>query len=666
MNFFKNPFRLTLILLAIAVFACDKKEDGPDEPQPVELGLTSVTIGTRTLSAATATLDIAYDQPLVIRFSTGIDTSTVRSAIRLMRSGNVVAAKYYYTEGNSVVSLYPVTNLDENTEYQLAITSGLKGSKGQTFAGATYQMKTIMAPMQLVSQTLDGQPLLAQVRFLRANREPEITLTFSHPVAQSEMASRVSVKRGSFAVQVNMTASADRKSYTLKPVKLDGLTRHNLEIQSGLKAEGGNTFSGFTATFYTLPDETPKFPVITDEELLTLVQRQTFRYFWDFGHPTSGMARERNTSPETVTTGGTGFGLQAILTGIERGFVTRSEGVARLKQIIDFLETADRFHGVWPHWLNGTTGKVQPFSQKDNGGDLVETSFLAAGMLTVRQYLNPSNFQEKAIIDKINVLLDEIEWDWYTKGGENVLYWHWSPNYGWEMNHKIQGYNECLIAYVLAASSTTHPIEPKVYHEGWARNGQIINGKTFYGIKQPLGYDKGGPLFFAHYSFMGLDPRGLKDQYDDYWEQNVAHTLINRAHCIENPNQYAGYGSDGWGLTASDGNAGYSAQSPTNDKGVITPTAALSSFPYTPEESMEALHFFYYTLGDKLWGDYGFKDAFNPTENWTASSFLAIDQGPIVVMIENYRTGLLWNHFMGSPEVQNGLKKLGFTSPAIN
>lgn len=667
MNFFKNPFRLTLILLVMALSACDKKEDGPDEPQAAELTLTSVTIGARTLSAATPNLDVAYDQPLLVRFSTGLDTSTVRSSIRLLKSGNAVAAKYYYTEGNSVVSIYPNAHLDENTEYQLVISAGLKGSKNQSFSGATYQMKTVMVPMQLVSQTIDGQPLLAQVRFLRANREPEIALQFSHPVAQTEMSSKVTVKRGSFAVQMNMTAASDRKSYTLKPAgKLDGLTRHTLEIQSGLKAEGGNTFTGFTATFYTQPDDTPKFPVVSNDELLTLVQRQTFRYFWDFGHPVSGMARERNTSPETVTTGGTGFGLQAILTGIERGFITRSEGVTRLKKIIDFLETADRFHGVWPHWLNGTTGKVQPFSQKDDGGDLVETSFLAAGMLTVRQYLNPSNFQEKAIIDKINALVNGIEWDWYTKGGENVLYWHWSPNYGWEMNHKIQGYNECLITYVLAASSTTHPIDPKVYHEGWARNGQIVNGKTFYGIKQPLGYDKGGPLFFAHYSFMGLDPRGLKDQYADYWEQNVAHTLINRAHCIENPNQYAGYGSDGWGLTASDGNAGYSAHSPTNDKGVITPTAALSSFPYTPEESMEALHFFYYTLGDKLWGEYGFKDAFNPTENWTASSFLAIDQGPIVVMIENHRTGLLWNHFMGSTEVQNGLKKLGFTSPAIN
>jgi hypothetical protein len=200
-----------------------------------------------------------------------------------------------------------------------------------------------------------------------------------------------------------------------------------------------------------------------------------------------------------------------------------------------------------------------------------------------------------------------------------------------------------------------------VYDEGWANNGAMKNDAKYYGITLPLGSSHGGPLFFAHYSFLGLNPKNLRDLYANYWEQNVNHTLINMNYCVQNPLKYVGYSADCWGLTASDGNNGYSAHSPTNDKGVIAPTAALSSMPYTPEESMRALHFFYYMLGDRLWKEYGFVDAFNASAGWFDNQFLAIDQGTIIVMIENYRTGLLWNLFMTCPEVQAGLLKLGFT-----
>jgi len=158
-----------------------------------------------------------------------------------------------------------------------------------------------------------------------------------------------------------------------------------------------------------------------------------------------------------------------------------------------------------------------------------------------------------------------------------------------------------------------------------------------------------------------MDPRNLEDSYANYWEQNVNHSLINMAYCSDNPQSYAGYSEECWGLTASDGNDGYSAHSPNNDRGVITPTAAISSLPFTPEESMKAIRHFYYYLGDRLWGEYGFYDAFNPTAGWVASSFLAIDQGPIICMIENHRTGLLWDLYMSAPEVKQGLDKLGFT-----
>jgi len=404
---------------------------------------------------------------------------------------------------------------------------------------------------------------------------------------------------------------------------------------------------------------------LSDSALLTLVQQRTFNYFWKFAHPVSGLAPERTVTPDTVTIGGSGFGVMSILVGIERGFITREQGLDRLLKIVNFLFTAEHYHGIWPHWMNGATGQTIPFGRKDDGGDVVESAFMFQGLLCVRQYFTGNSEKEIALRNKITWLWNEAEWSWYTRDGQPVLYWHWSPNNGWSMNHPIHGYNECLIAYILAVASPTYPTSPKIYHEGWAMSNYFKNGKEYYGVKLPLGFDYGGPLFFAHYSFLGLDPRGLKDRYADYWEQNRNHTLINRQYCIENPKKYKGYSADCWGLTASDSYEFYDAHSPTNDLGVITPTAALSSFPYTPEYSMQALKYFYYKVGDRLWGEYGFYDAFSESRNWFDYQYLAIDQGPIVVMIENYRSGLLWRLFMSCPEIQAGLKKLEFTSPAI-
>ena len=334
-------------------------------------------------------------------------------------------------------------------------------------------------------------------------------------------------------------------------------------------------------------------------------------------------------------------------------------------KIVNFLFKANSFHGAFPHWMNGETGKVIPFGRKDDGGDIVESAYLFQGLLCARQYFTGNNPKEQRIRNVINWMWGEMEWDWYTRDGRDALYWHWSPNNGWAMNFPIHGFNECLITYVLAASADRYPVSASVYHGGWALSDFFKNGKTFYGIKLPLGFDYGGPLFFSQYSFLGLNPKGLKDRYADYWEQNKNHTLINHAYCVDNPKKFKGYGENCWGLTASDNFEGYNAHSPTNDLGVITPTAALSAFPYTPEYSMKALRHFYYDLGDKIWGEYGFTDAFSESHNWYGKSYLAIDQGPIVVMIENYRTGLLWKLFMSCPEIQNGLKKLDFTSTAL-
>lgn len=421
-----------------------------------------------------------------------------------------------------------------------------------------------------------------------------------------------------------------------------------------------------------------------DTALFRTVQKQTFQYFFEGAEPVSGLARERfhadNIYPQNdkniVTSGGGGFGVMALLVGIERGFVTRAEGIQQLGKIIHFLETADRFHGAWPHWWNGETGKVKPFSRKDDGGDLVESSFMAQGLLCVRQYFQNGTAEEKTLAARADKLWKEIDFNWY-RNGKNVLYWHWSPNYGWEMNFDVRGYNECLIMYVLAASSPTHPVPAEVYHEGWAENGKIKDVNKTDSIVSSYPYKlqmkhqgdayNGGPLFWAHYSYLGLDPRGLKDKYADYWEECVNQAMINYQWCVDNPKKFKGYGPDSWGLTSSYSIRGYAGHAPTvkRDLGVISPTAALSSFPYTPQPSMAAMKHWYTDRKDKLWGPYGFYDAFSETADWYLPHYLAIDQGPIVVMMENYRSGLLWNLFMSCPEIKQGLKKLGFESPHL-
>lgn len=452
---------------------------------------------------------------------------------------------------------------------------------------------------------------------------------------------------------------------------------------------GGCTMNNEQATQKGSDEE----KILTDEQLMDSIQYYTFQYFWNGAEPTSGMARERyhvdgdypQNDKHVITSGGSGFGIMAIIVGMERGFITRMEGLKRLDRIMNFLEDADRFHGVCPHWWNGETGEVKPFSRMDNGGDLVETSYLVQGLYTMKQYLDPQNDKEMLLQERITQFIDEVEWSWY-ESDANVLIWHWSPEYEWEMSHEIRGYNECLITYVMAASSTSYSIRPETYHQGWARSGKINGEHEKYGLALDMTHNGseayGGPLFWAHYSYVGLDPRKLKDDYSDYWTHNINHVLIDYNYCVENPGGFKAYGEDCWGLTASYSvnrqaveaaaeqkvelanslRNGYSAHSPARDIGVISPTAALASMPYAPEESLKAARFFYEELGDKLMGPFGFYDAFSLEYEWFPQRYLAIDQGPIVLMIENYRTGLLWDLFMKNPEVQDGLKLLGFTT----
>ncbi len=418
-------------------------------------------------------------------------------------------------------------------------------------------------------------------------------------------------------------------------------------------------------------DSTDKFPAVSEDELLTIIQKQTFKYFWDFGHPVSGLARERNNNTsgygnEVVTTGGSGFGVMAIIVGVDRKFVSRKQGLERISMIVSFLKNrTQKVHGAFSHWLNGATGDIIPFSEKDNGADIVETAYLMQGLLTAKEYFNGSDTSEAALRNGITDLWRNVEWSWFRKSNEEKLYWHYSNNYEWAMNLPVSGWNECLITYILAASSPTYSIPKSVYDNCWASNGAMKNGISYYGVSLPLGPAYGGPLFFSHYSFLGIDPHGLTDTYANYWDQVKNHTLINYKYCVDNPKKYKGYSNAVWGLTSSDDNKGYSAHAPDNDLGIISPAAAVSSLPYTPEESMRAIKFFYYKLGDKIWKDYGFTDAFSITDKWYGTSYLAIDQGPQIVMIENYRTGLLWKLLMGNKEIQDGLRKLGFQSPYL-
>lgn len=394
------------------------------------------------------------------------------------------------------------------------------------------------------------------------------------------------------------------------------------------------------------------------DDLLSLTQYQTFKYFWDYADPISGLAREASNRPEIITIGGSGFGIAAFTVAVERGWISRDQAINRMEIVLSFLEEAERYHGAFSHWYNNSGNTIE-FSPLDDGADIVETALLMQGLLIARQYFSQNNETELDIRERITELWEAVEWSWFTQG-QNKITWHWSPNHNFDKNLNVTGWNESLIVYILAASSPTFPITSDVYTDGWTRNGAIVNTGTFYDIFLPLGESFGGPLFFSHYSFIGLDPRNLSDQYTNYFDQNKAHTLINYKHCIENPNGYSGYSDLSWGITASLNYDGYSAHSPTNDLGVISPTAALSSFPYTPVESKKALEYFYYNLNDKMWGDFGFYDAFSIHYNWFSDEYLAIDQGPIILMIENYRTQMLWNLFMSDPEIINGLNILGF------
>ncbi|HYJ64997.1 MAG TPA: glucoamylase family protein [Parafilimonas sp.] len=426
---------------------------------------------------------------------------------------------------------------------------------------------------------------------------------------------------------------------------------------------------------------------MSDSALLDMVQEANFRYYWEGAESNSGLALEDiQGRHHMIAAGASGFGMMALIAGAERKFITHQQVVDRFYKITSFLIKAEKFHGAFSHFIDGETGKVVPFfGNRDDGGDLVETAFLMQGLLCARQYFHENNPAEKIIRDRIDTLWKGVEWDWYKQTPDSkFLYWHWSPDKAWIINHRLIGWNETMITYILGICSPTHSIDASMYYSGWASQSKFaqnyrsnwskshdgdhyINGNTYFGAPLKIGVSDGGPLFFTHYSFMGLNPHFMKDAYTDYFTNNKNIALINYRYCVENPEKHLGYGADAWGLTASDGPWDYSADEPTAhaDHGKITPTGALASFPYLPNEAMAALKNYYFNYGKFLWGAYGFYDSFSPDENWCSNIFMGLNQAPITVMIENYRTGLLWKLFMNNDDIKNGLQKLSQEKPTV-
>lgn len=359
---------------------------------------------------------------------------------------------------------------------------------------------------------------------------------------------------------------------------------------------------------------------------------------------------------EITSVSGTGFAFLALVVGAHRSWITEDDVITRATKMMESLGKVPRFHGAFPHFINSETGKLLPFAKFDDGGDLVETALLLQGLICLREFFSGSSPAERLLRERVNEIVLTVEWDWYTKGQIGPLFWHWSPRHGWAKNLPIAGWNEALVCYVFATGSARHSIDPDCYHTGWARHGAIVNGNDYMGVRLPLGEPFGGPLFLSQYSFCTLDPRGLSDTYcSDYWQQAHAHALINYRYCRAHYEE-----KDGWGLSACDGPRGYSAHSPTHDSGVISTSAALSSIPFLPVEACDAAEHFAKWKGGRLAGRFGLMDAFKPRTGWISGTHLAIDQGPVVAMIENYRSGLLWDLFMGAPEIKRGLRRLGF------
>ncbi len=507
--------------------------------------------------------------------------------------------------------------------------------------------------------------------------QPVFRVAFSHPLNKSNVAANIILVKNTFtgndtSVATEWSLENNDSVLVVRPATaLDYLSCYQLELLANLRSNNGGTLSSEQQIeIQTIVNPADKRSRISDEALLDTIQKATFNYFWTYDSETSGLVPDRNTaSKDYCAIGATGFGIMTIPAAIERGFITRQAGLNRMLKMVDFLKNkVSSYKGVFPHYVNGKTGAVIASGNLD-GWDVVETSFLMMGLLTARQYFDGSSADETNLREDINSLYQNIDWAYYTKEGQNALFWSWNPTGGWGI--KLAGWNETLISYVLAASSPTHGINKAAYDQGFAGNGWMKDGTDYYGYVLPLGKagDFGGPLFISQFSFLGINPKGLSDSYADYELQTSRHALINHDYCTRNPLGYSTYSDNCWGLTAgATSDRGYQSMSPVNDLGYVLPSASVASLPYATEASMKAVKYFYYTLGDILWTQYGFADSFSldTYPYWVSSEVFGYDQLNMFIAIENYRSGLIWNLFTSCPEIKAGMKKMGFSASYLN
>ena len=501
---------------------------------------------------------------------------------------------------------------------------------------------------------------------LRNNHIDAIRFSFSDKIDRNSVSNAFSWS----AVNPNILFSYENNDSTLliKPGSdLSYLSKYNFGLSKGLKSISGiNLFTSFTLNVITGIDPSLKFPKISDEALLDSVQKASFNYYLEHASTTSGLLGDVSSeAPDARTTfGGTGFALMTFPGAVNRGFITRSQALFKVQQMVSFVNSkVSVYKGVFPAWVNGITGKSQYWNGLD-GWDVPNTAFFIMGMLTVRQYFDGTSAEETKLREDITSLYNKIEWPWY-HNSQNFIYWSYNPTAGWIL--PVRGWVETLVMYVLAAGSPTHPIDKSVYEIGWTRNGNFVNGKQFYGYTLPLGQDYGGQAYLNQFSFLGINPNGLTDQYADYGIQAKNASLIGYEYCKAQHTEYPFYCDSVWGITAGASANGYIQESPSNDQGYIYPSASLASFPYSPVESMKAMKYFYYKLGNLIWTKYGFTDSFSFSVEpyWVSNEVFSYDQMNTIVGIENYRSGLPWKLFTSCPEVQTGLKQLGFTAPYI-
>lgn len=408
----------------------------------------------------------------------------------------------------------------------------------------------------------------------------------------------------------------------------------------------------------------------SDDQFLLRLQRLGFDYFWREANATNGLIRDRSRPDSKCSVAAVGFGLSSLAIGIDHGWISREDGRRRVLATMTTL--AGGRQGPETTGVNGYRGWFYHFLEMDSGHrawkcelSSIDTALLLAGVLDASEFFDGSDSDEVRIRSLARGLVDRIDWAWMANG-EATFSMGWHPESGF-LSSRWVGYNEAMILYVLALgagseSGQTGPrSKPPVAWEAWT---------TGYRWKRYEGFEflQFAPMFGHQYSHCWIDFRGIADPFMrrrgiTYFENSRRANLAQQAYCVSQSARFPNYGALEWGITACDGPEGYAAHGAPpaeNDDGTLAPTAIAGSLPFAPEICIPALRHLEKAYKDKLWGPYGFRDSFNRSRDWWATDTLGIDQGPIVLMIENYRTGAVWRRIQQSPRVRSGLERAGF------